>query len=62
MQVMYLEDVRRPDIEQCSKRPGIKVTCLSDWHKVIDWWFDKYGKYAVAVIAERYSRKMDYEK
>jgi predicted TIM-barrel fold metal-dependent hydrolase len=52
-----------PDIEQCSKRPGIKVASLSDWHKVIDWWFDKYGKYAVAAKSlNAYSRKMNYDK
>ncbi|UCE99820.1 MAG: hypothetical protein JSV82_01790, partial [Planctomycetota bacterium] len=31
-----------PDFEQCGQRPGIKVSSLSDWHKVIDWWFNKY--------------------
>jgi predicted TIM-barrel fold metal-dependent hydrolase len=52
-----------PDFEQCGKRPGIKVTCLSDWHRVIDWWFNKYGKYAMAAKSlNAYSRKIDYEK
>ena len=52
-----------PDFEQCGKRPGIKVTCLSDWHKVIEWWFNKYGRYAVAVKSlNAYARKIDYEK
>ena len=51
-----------PDFEQCGKRTGIEVKCLSDWHKVIDWWFEKYGKYAVAVKSlNAYSRKMDYD-
>jgi predicted TIM-barrel fold metal-dependent hydrolase len=50
-----------PDFEQCGKRPGIKVSCLADWHKVIDWWFEKYGKYAMAVKSlSAYSRKIDY--
>jgi len=46
-----------------SKPTGVKVTSLSDWHKVIDWWFNKYGKYAVAVKSQNaYSRNIDYEK
>jgi predicted TIM-barrel fold metal-dependent hydrolase len=46
-----------------SERTGIKVNTLGDWHKVIDWWFDKYGKYAVAVKSQNaYSRNIDYEK
>jgi len=41
---------------------GLKVTSLSDWHKVIDWWFEKYGAYAVAVKSQNaYSRDIDYE-
>jgi len=42
---------------------GIAVSSLSDWHKVIDWWFDKYGKYAVAVKSQAaYARDIDYAK
>lgn len=42
---------------------GIGVSSLSDWHKVIDWWFDKYGEYSVAVKSQNaYSRDIDYEK
>jgi len=52
-----------PNIEHYSKPAGIKVNTLSDWHKVIDWWFDKYGKYAVAVKSQNaYDRNIDYEK
>ncbi|UCE99943.1 MAG: amidohydrolase family protein, partial [Planctomycetota bacterium] len=52
-----------PDFEQCGQRPGIKVSSLSDWHKVIDWWFNKYGKYAVAVKSlNAYARDINYEK
>jgi len=52
-----------PDFEQCGKRPGIKVSSLSDWHKVIDWWFNKYGKYAVAVKSlNAYARDINYDK
>ncbi len=42
---------------------GIEVRDLADWHRVIDWWFDKYGKYAVAVKSQNaYSRDIDYER
>jgi len=52
-----------PDFEQCGKRTGIKVSSLSDWHKVIDWWFAKYGRYAVAAKSlNAYARKIDYER
>ena len=48
--------------EQFSKPTGIDVESLGDWHKVIDWWFEKYGKYAVAVKSQNaYSRDIDYE-
>ncbi len=51
------------NFEHYSKPAGIKVTSLSDWHKVIDWWFNKYGKYAVAVKSQNaYDRNIDYEK
>lgn len=51
-----------PGLEQFGGPTGIKVGSLSDWHKVIDWWFDKYGKYAVAVKSQNaYSRDIDYE-
>ena len=34
---------------------------LADWHRVIDWWFDKYGRYAVAVKSQHaYDRDIDY--
>lgn len=51
-----------PDIEGFGKPTGIDVTSLADWHRVIDWWFDKYGRYAVAVKSQNaYSRDIDYE-
>jgi predicted TIM-barrel fold metal-dependent hydrolase len=41
---------------------GIDVKDLSDWHRVIDWWFKKYGPYAVAAKAQHaYSRGLDHE-
>jgi predicted TIM-barrel fold metal-dependent hydrolase len=51
-----------PDLKDFGKPTGIEVRSLSDWHRVIDWWFDKYGKYAVAVKSQNaYSRDIDYE-
>jgi len=51
------------DIRRLSKPTGIKVKSLSDWHGVIEWWFKKYGKYAVAVKSQNaYGRDIDYEK
>jgi len=48
--------------EEFSKPTGIKVESLADWHKVIDWWFEKYGRYAVAAKSQNaYSRDIDYE-
>lgn len=50
-----------PRIDNYAPPSGIKVKDLADWHKVIDWWFDTYGKYAVAVKSQAaYSRDLDY--
>lgn len=51
-----------PSFNDVGKPAGIEVRDLADWHKVIDWWFEKYGKYAVAVKSQNaYSRDIDYE-
>jgi len=51
-----------PDLDGLGKPTGFEVRTLDDWHAVIDWWFDKYGKYAVAVKSgNAYSRDIDYE-
>jgi predicted TIM-barrel fold metal-dependent hydrolase len=51
-----------PDLNGFGKPTGIEVRSLADWHRVIDWWFDKYGRYAVAVKSQNaYSRDIDYE-
>jgi hypothetical protein len=51
-----------PDVEAYAKRPGIEVKDLADWHRVIDWWFDTYGPWAVAVKTQAaYSRNIDFE-
>jgi len=51
----------RPDVRAMSEKAGIEVDTLDDWHRVIDWWFDTYGPYAVAVKSQHaYSRDIDY--
>jgi len=51
-----------PDLNVFGKPTGIDVTSLADWHRVIDWWFDKYARYAVAVKSQNaYGRDIDYE-
>ncbi|HNS21400.1 MAG TPA: amidohydrolase family protein [Sedimentisphaerales bacterium] len=51
-----------PNLDAYAKPAEIEVGSLADWHRVIDWWFDKYGKYAVAVKSQdAYHRDIDYE-
>ncbi len=51
-----------PSFDGFGKPTGIEVRSLADWHRVIDWWFEKYAKYAVAVKSQNaYSRDIDYE-
>jgi len=51
-----------PNIGAYAPKAGIEVKDLSDWHRVIDWWFEKYGPYAVAVKSQAaYSRQLDFE-
>jgi predicted TIM-barrel fold metal-dependent hydrolase len=50
-----------PGLNSYGKPTGIEVTSLADWHRVIDWWFDRYGKEAVAVKSQNaYARDIDY--
>lgn len=50
-----------PNIRQYAGPAGRTVKGLSDWHGVIQWWFDRYGKYAVAVKSQNaYARDIDY--
>ena len=52
-----------PNFKQFGDPTGIPIRSLSDWHRVIDWWFTKYGKYTVAVKSQHaYNRNIDYEK
>lgn len=50
-----------PNLPMFGKPAGIAVAELSDWHKVIDWWYAKYSRYAVAVKSQdAYRRDIDY--
>lgn len=52
-----------PDFAKYSRSTGIQVSSLADWHRVIDWWFTTYGRFAVAAKSQNaYSRDIDYEK
>ena len=51
-----------PHIELLSKTAGIRVESIDDWYAVINWWFEKYGNYAVAVKSvNAYYRNIDYQ-
>ncbi|MGQ9761176.1 MAG: amidohydrolase family protein [Thermogutta sp.] len=51
-----------PNLRVFGEPTGIEVKTLTDWYRVIDWWFDRYAKYAVAVKSQNaYSRNIDYE-
>jgi uncharacterized protein len=51
-----------PNVKTLAEPTGIRVSGLSDWHRVIGWWFEKYGRYAVAVKSQNaYSRDIDYQ-
>ena len=50
-----------PSLDMFGQPTGIVAAELGDWHQVIDWWFDKYGTYAVAVKSQdAYRRDIDY--
>ncbi|MHC4122754.1 MAG: amidohydrolase family protein, partial [Planctomycetota bacterium] len=52
-----------PRFDRFIPKAGINVNSLSDWYRVIDFCFKKYGKYAVAVkTANAYRRDINYEK
>ncbi|MBM3495369.1 MAG: hypothetical protein FJX72_13765 [Armatimonadetes bacterium] len=45
-----------------AEKAGIRVSGLADYHRVLDWWFDTYGPYAVAVKSQAaYARPLDFE-
>jgi uncharacterized protein len=50
-----------PNLHEFGGPTGIEVKGLADWHRVIKWWFDQYGEYAVAVKSQNaYGRDIDY--
>jgi len=50
-----------PKLDTLVQPTGLQVKALGDWHRVIDWWFARYAKYAVAVKSQNaYSRDIDY--
>ena len=52
-----------PNFNQYAPPTGIEVKSLADWHRVINWWFEKYGSLAVAVKTQHaYSRDIDYDR
>lgn len=50
-----------PNLDQYARPAGMQVKDLADWHKVIQWWFGRYGQFAVAAKSQHaYSRDIDY--
>jgi hypothetical protein len=42
-----------PSLRQYAPATGIEVKTLENWHGVIDWWFEHYAQYAVAVKSQQ---------
>jgi predicted TIM-barrel fold metal-dependent hydrolase len=52
-----------PALEVYGRPAGVEVNSLSDWGRVMDWWFERYGRFAVAVKSQHaYSRDIDYQR
>ena len=50
-----------PAVDSYAQPAGIQVESLEDWHRVIRWWFDRYGRYATSVKSQNaYAREIDY--
>lgn len=55
---LLISDVGNNEYAKAAK---IEPKLLNDWYRVIDWWFEKYGKYVVAIkIGMAYSRGIDF--
>lgn len=51
----------QPEIEPHCQESGLPADTLSQWHRVIDWFFERYGAQAVAVKSQAaYRRRLDY--
>jgi len=49
------------NIDLLRQESHLTVGSLSDWHRVLDWAFDRYGDQAVAVKSQAaYARRLDY--
>ena len=49
-------------IAEYSRRAGHEVRDIEDWYRVIDYFFERYGRYAVGVkTSQAYGRNIDYE-
>lgn len=60
--ISILGMIKTPNSEEYVKPTGLTVKSLADWHRVMDWWFETYGTYAVAVKSQNaYSRNIDYD-
>jgi uncharacterized protein len=52
-----------PAVETYARPSGVAVGSLADWNRVIEWWFERYARYAVAVKSQHaYSRDIDYQR
>ncbi len=62
MQDISLLNLQTPDAwRHQADAANIRVTDLADYHRVVDWWFDTYGPYAVAAKSQiAYSRRLDF--
>jgi uncharacterized protein len=52
-----------PALETYAHPTGVALGSLADWNRVIEWWFERYARYAVAVKSQHaYSRDIDYQR
>ncbi len=62
MQDLSIVGMIQCDIKMFGEPTGINIASIEDWHSAMDWWFQKYGKYAVAVKSQNaYDRDIDYK-
>ncbi|NND33763.1 MAG: amidohydrolase family protein [Saprospiraceae bacterium] len=54
--------VSDPGNAKLANEAGIIPATLQDWHQVIDYWFDRYGKYVVGIkVSLAYGRRIDFQ-
>jgi predicted TIM-barrel fold metal-dependent hydrolase len=65
---LLLQDIALNGLIQVAVKPysvpeNVKITSLSDWHLLIDWWFSEYNRMATGVkIGNAYFRRLDFER